>query len=811
MPNTVFPDAHELELAHEVDFRFELVSQRVLHGTLGVTDQANHIRAGGAADVDHDVRVNEGNLGVSNVKSLEPTLVDESPRAHPFDFLEDRTSARVPLEPGMPGTAPAQILLHDAVHDVWVLPLELERDRERKILPVVEDRIVIPERHVVAVDRPALAFLGEQVRRLDHFSNEHRTFTLGSGRQKVQVLPHGTANGARNANVVLEPGPAPPHRLGNDFRHHGAALDPEPTIVTKGEMRRTIPNDEAAYSLVGNENVGAQPEHEIRNLSAARGYNGLRQRIRAVCFVQQVGGSPDLERRIGRERFVPRKPVAGEVSRDTLECRGGNGGRGRWERKLGHWPEKEIMSAGQSLRHRTLLRMTLAVALAVLLAPSVHAQRAELEKRIRRETLPNGLEVIVVENHGVPLATVEADAKNGSFTQSATYEGLSHLYEHMFFKSNASYPQPEAFVNRASELGAVFNGTTQEEQVNYYLTVPSDSTLPALALLASALKAPLFLQDELERERSVVIGEYDRAESDPFHALRTATGKALWGTAYSRKNPLGERQVILATTPEQMRTIQKKYYVPNNTAVIVTGDVNADTIFAAARKLFGDWRRAADPFVTDPIPPVPPLTKNIGVVVEQPVNAVLVMVQWQGPGAHTDVPATYAADVFSDVLNQPGSRFQRKLVDSGLWQSLGVNYYTLNQVGPITISGEVAPGKLREAIAALDRELVDVVKPGYITNEAVDGVKRTRIVGTMESLERASGFTHQLGFWWSVTGLDYFFGYVDTMAKQTPLDLQHYASRYIVGKPHVTGVLISPETRKAIKLTDAELTVGGTP
>jgi zinc protease len=469
------------------------------------------------------------------------------------------------------------------------------------------------------------------------------------------------------------------------------------------------------------------------------------------------------------------------------------------------------MSAGLSLPRRTLLRTTLAVALAVVaIGLPLRAQRAELEKRIRREVLPNGLEVIVVENHGVPLATIEADAKNGSFTQSATYEGLSHLYEHMFFKANATYARPEAFVNRASELGAVFNGTTQEEQVNYYLTVPSDSTMPALALLSSALQSPLFLKDELERERSVVIGEYDRAESDPFYAMRTATGKALWGTAWSRKNPLGERQVILATTPEQMRTIQKKYYVPNNTAIIVTGDVSADSIFAAARKLFGAWPRAADPFKVDTIPPVPPLTRNIGVIVEQPVNSVLVQIQWQGPGAHTDVPATYAADVFSDVLNQPGSRFQRKLVDSGLWQSLGVNYYTLNQVGPITISGEVAPGKLRDAIAALDRELIEVVKPGYITTEAVDGVKRTRIVGTMESLERSSGFAHQLGFWWAVTGLDYFFGYVDTMAKQTPEDLRRYATRYIVGKNRVTGVLISPETRKSLKLTESELT-GGTP
>jgi zinc protease len=445
------------------------------------------------------------------------------------------------------------------------------------------------------------------------------------------------------------------------------------------------------------------------------------------------------------------------------------------------------------------------VLLTITAATPLWAQRAELERRIRRDTLANGLEVIVVENHGVPLATIEADVRNGSFTQSDSYEGLSHLYEHMFFKANLAYPMPEQFVARASELGAVFNATTQEERVNYYLTVPSDSTMQGIALLASALRKPLFLKDELERERSVVIGEYDRAESDPYYALTTATGKALWGTAWSRKNPLGERDVILKTSPEQMRTIQRKYYVPNNTALIVAGDVDAAKVFEAARRYLGEWPRAENPFKTDPIPPVPPLKKSVGVVVEQPVNTVLAELQWDGPGAHGDVAATYAADVFSDVLNQPGSRFQRKLVDSGLWQSLGVNYYTLNHVGPITISGEVAPDKLRPALAALHRELAEVVKPGYITKEAVDGVKRTRIVGTMESLERSSGFAHQLGFWWAVTGLDYFFGYVDTMASQTPEDLRSYAAKYIVGKPLVTGVLLSPETRRTLKLTEAEL------
>src|SRR5437763_8399204 len=137
-------------------------------------------------------------------------------------------------------------------------------------------------------------------------------------------------------------------------------------------------------------------------------------------------------------------------------------------------------SPPKAVRSRTTIG-TMLVLLALLTTWSpIHAQRAELERRIRRDTLPNGLEIIVVENHGVPLATVEANVRNGSFTQSPTYEGLSHLYEHMFFKSNASFPAPDQFIARASELGAVFNGQTQEEQVNYYLTVPSDRAMPAL-------------------------------------------------------------------------------------------------------------------------------------------------------------------------------------------------------------------------------------------------------------------------------------------------------------------------------------------
>ncbi|HEY1953018.1 MAG TPA: pitrilysin family protein [Gemmatimonadaceae bacterium] len=457
------------------------------------------------------------------------------------------------------------------------------------------------------------------------------------------------------------------------------------------------------------------------------------------------------------------------------------------------------------------LRCCATLALLAVLAPvQARGQRAELEKIIQRKVLPNGLEVIVVENHGVPLATVEIDVKNGSFTQSPEYEGLAHMYEHMFFRANSTYPEPNQFWDKASDLGAVFNGTTQEERVNYYMTVPAEKLGDAVGLLASALRGPLFRQDELERERQVVIGEYDRNESSPFFALSRQMDAKLYPGNFSRKDVIGDRQIVLTTTPEKMRTIQNKYYVPNNSVLIVAGDVNPASVFALAERELGNWSRGADPFVADPIPAIPPVQKNEGVIVEAPVGAVTVQVQWQGPSVGQDPKSTYAADVFSDVLNDPQSQFQQRLVDSGLWQAVGVNYYTLNHTGPITISGQTSPEQLRAALTALYGEIAKFDSPGYFSSEELEAVKAHRAVTSAFDRERASGFAHTLGFWWSVASLEYYMGYVDYMAQEKISDLQAYARRYILGKPHIAGVLIAPDARQSLKLTPDDLVTAGT-
>jgi zinc protease len=418
--------------------------------------------------------------------------------------------------------------------------------------------------------------------------------------------------------------------------------------------------------------------------------------------------------------------------------------------------------------------------------------------------LENGLEVIVVENPIVPLATIEINVRNGAFTETPEYDGLSHLYEHMFFKANAELPDQESFLDRAGELGMSWNGTTSEERVNYYFTLNKDKVRDGRKFMEAAIRAPLFLEEELARERPVVTGEYDRNEANPFFHLLVAVNKKLWYKYYSHKNTLGDRTVILTADREKMQTIQRRYYLPNNAALLVAGDVKHEKVFKLAKKIFGSWPAGEDPFVKYPAPDHPPLPQSEIVVVEKPVNAVTIQIGMHGPSVSKDPQATYAADVFSYILRQPNSKFYKHLVDSGLFTFANLGYYTLDKTGPITILAQTSAEKYAAAVTAVFEQIRQFTAPDYYTDEQLANAKHQLEINETYDQERPSNFAHTVGFWWSVAGLDYYLSYVDNLRQVTREDINAYVRRYIQNAPYIMGVLLSPEDRKTLGLEEGK-------
>lgn len=419
---------------------------------------------------------------------------------------------------------------------------------------------------------------------------------------------------------------------------------------------------------------------------------------------------------------------------------------------------------------------------------------------IHQYTLTNGLDVIVIENATVPLVTIEIDVRNGAFTESPEYDGLSHLFEHMFFKANGSIPNQESFLERTRELGMTFKATTSEERVNFSFTILKDSLEAGLAFMKAAITTPLFLKEELERERWVVIDEYDRNESNPIFHLNQEVSKKLWYKFYSRKNPIGSRDVILTADADKMRTIQQKYYIPNNSALLVAGDVKHERVFKLAQEYFSDWQKRPDPFLEDTIPFHPQLEKNETIIVEQPVNAVTIMLCWQGPSVSINTKATYAADVYTYIMNQ-NSKFPRILVSSGLFTSISFSYQTLDHKGPIKIIATTTAEKFWQAKRALFEELKYLLDRDYFTDEQIEYAKSNLEAREKYTWERPSTYVQSVGFWWTITGgLEYYLNYIENIKKVTRGDISKFVKKYIQNGSYVMGILVSSEDKETLGL-----------
>ena len=437
---------------------------------------------------------------------------------------------------------------------------------------------------------------------------------------------------------------------------------------------------------------------------------------------------------------------------------------------------------------------------ALLLIGFAGFSQSSLPSNFFLKTLPNGLQVLVIEDHSVPLATIEIATKNGSYTESPEFNGLSHLYEHMFFKANKDYPSQKAFMDRVKELGISYNGTTNTERVNYFFTLPKFNLTKGLQFMNAAIQHPKFDTTEMRKENVVVDGEFQRNESNPYFALYDTMNHHMWGDLYSRKNVIGNHQVILTATPAKMEIIKNKYYWPNNSLLTVAGDVKHEDVFNQVAKIMGSWKSSGfDPFEKYPIPEFKPLENtDYFIVHSENAKVPMIMFNWMGPDTRNDIQATYAADVFSYILSQNSSRLSKALLDSGLALQTGFNYFTQKYVGPISLTVIPNPSKVKECFEEMKHQINLMDSDDYFTNEQLETAKRQLEINDVRGKEITSDYVHTISFWWCSASLDYYFNYINNLKKVSRADIQKYVRKYIKGKPYCAGLLINGQMEQQL-------------
>ncbi len=284
-----------------------------------------------------------------------------------------------------------------------------------------------------------------------------------------------------------------------------------------------------------------------------------------------------------------------------------------------------------------------------------------------RFTLGNGLQVIVHEDHTVPIAAVNLWYRVGSKDERPGRTGFAHLFEHLMFEGSAHVPQGQ-FDGLLEVVGGINNGSTSTDRTNYWETVPSAACELALFLEADRMGwlTDAMTQAKLDAQRDVVKNERRQSyENRPYGLAFETIHAALYPATHPYHWPIiGWMPDLDAATLSDVNAFFRRYYAPNNASLCVAGDVDARQIGDLAEKYFGEIPAAAPP----PPVEVPHATLDAPrfSILEDDVHLPRVYIAWHSPAMFQAGDAEL--DVLAAALSQgKNARLYRSLVYEKAW------------------------------------------------------------------------------------------------------------------------------------------------
>lgn len=422
--------------------------------------------------------------------------------------------------------------------------------------------------------------------------------------------------------------------------------------------------------------------------------------------------------------------------------------------------------------------------------------------------LDNGLELFVVENSSAPLASIHIAAKTGAVSQTKENAGLFHLYEHMLFKGNAKYENELACNKAQNKMGAIdSNAYTSIDIVNYYFTVPSSELKNGLEFWSLAVRTPKFDEKELQNEIAVVLSEINADFSNPAMIRTKGVMKELFPECPWTLDAGGDPKIVAAATPEQMRKIQQEYYIPQNSAVFVGGDVKHQQVYEYVKEIFGDWKNTASVGKVIPSTKSPFTSVQKRVFVNPGLSDEIIQASYflRGPDGETDAEDTYAADIWTNLCQNPSGKYVRSLVEE---KSLSIpnsdyvaaSYITRRASGIIAFSAAMLSGGPASVVEKSENFLSVLLKKvfpmmaekNFAGEDSISSVIRHLEDSRIYELESASAVLSSLSFFWSCCNSDYFFGYDENLSKVTAKDVGSFVEKYIIGNDGLYVVSVSP-------------------
>src|SRR5262245_52290590 len=327
-----------------------------------------------------------------------------------------------------------------------------------------------------------------------------------------------------------------------------------------------------------------------------------------------------------------------------------------------------------------------------------------------KTTLPNGLDVIVHEDHQVPLVAVSVWYHVGSKNEVVGRTGLAHLFEHLMFEGGQH--QPRGYFEPLQEAGATLNGSTSADRTNYWEVGPASTARLALWMEADRMGwlLPALTQARFDTQRDVVLNERrQNYENKPYGLAQFAVAEALFPAGHPYRWPtIGSADDLRATTLDEIRAFFTRFYHPGNASLAIAGDIEAARATDLANELFHEIP-AGPPVERVVAPEVPAVGWRL--VLADRVELSRLYLAWPSPAlfAGDDAELDLAADL---LANGRTSRLYRRLVhEQRIATELGAAQSPRELGGMFQILATAAPGhtliELEDAIADALHELAD--------------------------------------------------------------------------------------------------------
>jgi zinc protease len=353
---------------------------------------------------------------------------------------------------------------------------------------------------------------------------------------------------------------------------------------------------------------------------------------------------------------------------------------------------------------------------------------------VHRATLPNGLQIVLKENHSSPLATVVVTYRVGSRNDAPGRTGSAHLLEHMLFNGTNAHPGREGITHALQRLGAQWDADTDFDRTEYYETVPIEALPDALVLEAERMRSMVFVPEELNIERKAVLNELERDANDPGSVLDNAVRAAAIVSHPCHYPILGLRADVEHASADQLRGYYDQYYQPDNATVVVVGDFHADEILRRIRGAFGSLAGGHS------FPPVegdePPQHGERRVLLRRPGERAIVELAWRCPGIRS--PDYSAVSVLMDTLDASGGSLEKAIVDAGLATAASAEYSASLDPNLCSLTAEVRPGIPLERVEAAIRNVVTKARLEPVDEAALRRTKMRRTLGMLLGQDGAS-------------------------------------------------------------------------